>query len=380
MKTDIAIIGGGLAGMAIACGLETAGIDYRLIEQRQLPVSDGMGIVLHPSGLHALHLLGVDYQQLNEYIPLSHMVFGTPKHNSIAEQPVGYEGYPVVSTLRSTLHRLLYRNVDIKRCLPQQQLVTVEQFGSFTRLTLSTGETVEARSVLFTDGIHGFEPEAAKIEQTTQGVWRWLIDTNFDQERAYEIHNGKYRLGIFPVTSSRAYVFLSSQPCAFNHESRYSNKDLRQILERFGQAGETVSRSTTEHTKVRFDRITENKVCWLSDSGFLRIGDAAHAVSPNLGMGASLAFEDAAELVKLIKSKPEPRIDSDLTRAYISARHKRVLKIKSYSRMFGKIAHLPGERLNHVKLAAIKYSSRIPKIGNGGAIYKPYFKHTEKTD
>ncbi|MCQ3830724.1 FAD-dependent monooxygenase [Microbulbifer elongatus] len=381
MKTDIAIIGGGLAGLATACGLEAAGRDYRLIEQRPLPVAEGMGIVLHPSGLHALHQLGVDYRHLDGYIPLSEMVFGTPKNPHIAAQAMGYKGYPVASTLRATLHQLLYRHVNKQYCLPERQLITTTRHSEKeTHLTLSSGEVVRARNVLFSDGIHGFEATAEKNKATTQGVWRWLIDGVLDQERAYEIHNGKFRLGIFPVSQSCSYIFLTSQPCAFARESKYRNEEIQQILHRFGEPGEFVRNGINADTTIRFDQISENAVRWTNDSGFLQIGDAAHAVTPNLGMGASLAFEDAAVLVQLVQSNPAPILTRELIHSYIKRRHKRVRSIKSYSKMFGVFAHLPGQWLNHAKITGLKYLSEIPLVSNGDAIYKQYFNDMPKQE
>lgn len=67
------------------------------------------------------------------------------------------------------------------------------------------------------------------------------------------------------------------------------------------------------------------------------LGDAAHAMTPNLGQGAGQGIEDAATLVFLLRNASPIELDSVLTR-YSDLRRKRTSTILQRSRMAGRVA------------------------------------------
>jgi 2-polyprenyl-6-methoxyphenol hydroxylase-like FAD-dependent oxidoreductase len=72
---------------------------------------------------------------------------------------------------------------------------------------------------------------------------------------------------------------------------------------------------------------------WHSGSVVLA-GDAAHAMTPNLGQGAAQAFEDVAVLARELDARPLP----DALVAYEGARKRRAERIVRQSRFFGRVA------------------------------------------
>jgi 2-polyprenyl-6-methoxyphenol hydroxylase-like FAD-dependent oxidoreductase len=66
------------------------------------------------------------------------------------------------------------------------------------------------------------------------------------------------------------------------------------------------------------------------------LGDAAHAMTPNLGQGACQAIEDAVTLGQCLKDAGDVEASLDL---YESKRVERVKRIVADSRRFGEVAH-----------------------------------------
>jgi 2-heptyl-3-hydroxy-4(1H)-quinolone synthase len=64
----------------------------------------------------------------------------------------------------------------------------------------------------------------------------------------------------------------------------------------------------------------------------LLIGDAAHAMTPNLGQGAGMAIEDAIVLPTVLKA-------SDPAQELKRLRHNRVSQLQRSSRWLGRLAH-----------------------------------------
>ena len=78
---------------------------------------------------------------------------------------------------------------------------------------------------------------------------------------------------------------------------------------------------------------------WTSESGrIIVIGDAAHAMSPTGGQGASMAFEDALTLADVLGSmKPTDSTTADTLRQWQSIRQARVEKILAFTSKGGDI-------------------------------------------
>ena len=76
------------------------------------------------------------------------------------------------------------------------------------------------------------------------------------------------------------------------------------------------------------------------------IGDAAHAVTPNLGQGAGLAIEDAAAVAELLAASQ--RIEEALAR-FEQLRRPRAEWILKQSWMFGRAAQLESGILRSVR-------------------------------
>src|SRR5690606_1717700 len=84
------------------------------------------------------------------------------------------------------------------------------------------------------------------------------------------------------------------------------------------------------------------------------LGDAAHAMTPNLGQGGGQAMEDAATLTALLAplarqtTVPERELEDALAR-YDALRRPRTQRIAHRSRLIGQLAHVRGRPASRLR-------------------------------
>ena len=135
-------------------------------------------------------------------------------------------------------------------------------------------------------------------------------------------------MGVVGLTSG-TYLYLVESAAP----GELRNVDLVGLRERF--AGFEPVRPLLDAIEAmpRFDDLAElDRPVWGTRAAVL-IGDAAHAMTPNLGQGASMAIEDAVVLAHCLRSR------QDWFPTFVEARHQRVRWVQLTSRRLGRLLH-----------------------------------------
>jgi len=183
------------------------------------------------------------------------------------------------------------------------------------------------------DGIRSAVREAAlgpiSLRYSGTTCWRALAH-NPGIEGCFEAWGGASRIGVVPLTRNRLYTYLVlTAPSALPRQTSISA--IRNHFERFAAPVPRVLDQLESATLLHHDLEELPSPVWGRDRVVL-IGDAAHAMTPNLGQGAGMAIADAAVLPQIV-SAPDP------AKAIRQLRHKRVAAIHKESRTLGKLAH-----------------------------------------
>lgn len=301
----IAVVGGGIAGLAVAAGLDPSRHEVTLYEQQPGRHGIGTALGMWPQAQRALRSLHTD-----AVLDTATEVSGGALHSitgRVLARPPGTQALKLVS--RSGLWRALDEAVP-------------ESVSRVTARVTEPGDLV-ADLVVGADGVHSrvrravWGPTSASVLTPMLAV-RGLVTPSATD--SYGEYWGRGRLfGITPVPGHRTNWF-----CAFR-----SALGPREVPVTAGiQAAR--QRFATDAAAVRavLDRLDPEQTVaqriWLAPAlrSYRRgrtvlIGDAAHGMAPNLGRGACESLVDAAVLASLLN---QDRPLGDLLRSYDRAR------------------------------------------------------------
>jgi len=298
----VEIAGGGFAGLTAAIALRQSGWDVRLHEKDSEMRAFGAGIYLWYNGLRVLESLGV----LEDILEGSHTppTYETRLHNkSISKET--FNGIPWRIMTRSHLHDTLVARaralgVDLR---VNSEAVAADPKG---RLTLQSGEVLEADLIIGADGVASKVRNSLDFETdrwtSVDGLIRLIVPRMKKELGCGEWDNTidmwnfwprVQRILYSPCNKNELYLGLMA-PAADPRGSRVPI-DLEVWLEMFPflepclvEAAKLQSARYDKYTTTKLDSWTRGKVAL--------VGDAAHAMCPALAQGAGCGMVNAFSL------------------------------------------------------------------------------------
>lgn len=288
------VVGGGIAGLAVASGLQRAGWEIQVLERSSDPQPAKAGLSIFGNGFQALDELGLG--DAVRAISADH----PPFTKSGLRRPDG----KYLVTFAPEASRQL-RAVD-RGELHDALLSTLEpgtvQWG---RRVDTLGEIARADLVIGADGIRSRVRAALPQDRPTRrsgyGVWRALTSRPVAVEIGGETWGTGERFGLVPIKDGRVYWF----GVVAEARNETGAAALSEIRDRFASwhdpIAELIDATDPDAVHYTHSEELEGPLTSYVHGNTVLIGDAAHAMSPNLGQGANQALEDAATLCALLQ-------------------------------------------------------------------------------
>lgn len=353
----IAVIGAGIAGLVAACILQDDGHDVTVYEQREHPNADGAGLTLFGNAFEALDTVGLGEQIhaiADNTLPSLRTGQRTPDGTWLTTMPPQTVGQ-LYSVHRVTLHDTLMNRLR-SGTLQTGVRALVDPLGK-PRVEVSDGAEV-FDLVVVADGIHSQNRQRigldAGLRYSGYTAWRGVTQKPVDlQGEAAETWGSGAIYGLVPLPNDQVYWFgTRNQAVGVTFEDEHAA-----VTEAFAGWHTPIPgtiAATPESALIRHDIYDLHqlpKTFWRGRTVLL--GDAAHAMLPNLGQGAGQGIEDAVTLALLLRSIKEQSLEAILAR-YSRKRRRRVSTLWRQSRLMAQVAQSSGPVVTRVRNAVMR--------------------------
>lgn len=354
----VVVVGAGLGGVAVAAGLHRSGHEVTLCERAGRLRETGTAILIAPNGVHALEALG----------------FGGYARAHALRTPIGglrdWRGRPLMiadlgevqkaigaaaMTVRGELHRALREPLPdplVRTGTPVERLEQ-DQTGVWA---VSGGQRMARADVaVVADGIGSglrgqLFPAHPGVRQTGRLDLRGMLAVpdglavdGLLVSNLIDRHTGA-EFGLYPVGDDRLYWFTDTAMRGQPPTPEQARRDVLALMAGWHPVVPAVIEATAaEDIYVDAIACLARPLPSFAVGRVALLGDAAHAMPPDLGQGASQAFEDAAALTRHLAGANSEDVAERLRR-YDAQRRPRANKLLRQAQWVSRLTSQTGAR------------------------------------
>jgi 2-polyprenyl-6-methoxyphenol hydroxylase-like FAD-dependent oxidoreductase len=303
----ILIVGGGIAGLALGRALRHHGFVPEIIERALSWPEGGAGLYLPGNGVRALAALGLANKVLARAIRMSHQRILDHRGRLLAEvelEKVWHRVGACVGITRADLHRIL---LDGAAGLPMRlgtTVATLTQEADEVVVTFNDGSRGTYDLVVGADGIHSsirpFVLATVRPRHLGQVSWRFLVDQSGAVETWTAMVGPRQAFLALPVGPNRVYCYADIAAVGTEDPTGGDLDRFATLFSEFAEPVPSILNGLQSSDAIHFSPIEEIIVETWVHGRVVLIGDAAHATSPNMAQGASMALEDALMLAQML--------------------------------------------------------------------------------
>lgn len=373
--TDLPILiaGGGIGGLAAACGLARKGQRSIVVEQAAQLGEIGAGIQIGPNAFHCFDYLGVGDEARSKAVYIDALrLMDAQTAEDITHIPLDepfrkFYGNPYAVVHRADLHGVLLDYcvasplIDLRT---DHKVLGYEQDGGSVALLLEGRDPIKGRFLIGAEGLRSpiraqlvgdGEPRVSghttyrsviPTEQMPEDL-RWNAATLWAGPKCHIVH--------YPLKGGKVYNLVVTY-----------HRDMKEAI-----AGKPVTKDEVaqgfEHIHPKARQIIEHGDNWKLwvlcdrdpitnwvDGRVALLGDAAHPMLQYFAQGACMAMEDAVALSHCVET-----IDDTETalQTYQEMRKVRTARVQMNSRLIGEYIYHPADAQAAVRNSVMKSMS-----------------------
>ncbi|MBB6591987.1 FAD-dependent monooxygenase [Ralstonia solanacearum] len=308
---SIGIAGAGNAGLAAAIAFARQGHDVRVFEKHPQLTAMGAGLLIQPQGIRALEALGLGRELEGIGAPIDRLL--GLSHRGWRLVDVDLAGVPGRAVTRAALSNLLF---DAARRAGAAfsfgcGIRELYRDGAKARVVHAGGESIFDLFVI-ADGAASTLREQAGLAGPSS-VYRWgtlwfqaWVDGWDPRVLQQRFRGTREMMGLLPTDveghRTRLSMFWSLRSDALE---AWRQTDIgqwkQQVLRLWPQSAPIVEQIRT-HADLPFAVYRHTWPRALAQPPYCVIGDAAHAMSPQLGLGTTLAAQDALAVASAVQA------------------------------------------------------------------------------
>ncbi|MEM7152792.1 MAG: FAD-dependent monooxygenase [Myxococcota bacterium] len=347
MNDETLIVGGGIAGLTCAVALRRAGRRCRVVERTTTFSEAGAGITIQPNAHAVLDALGValpedDVCSIGEVAMLD--AKGRPLIAGVVELPDNT--HPSINIRRTDLHRALLGaagEVELGKTV-----VGMSENDEGIEVRFEDGEVSTWSSVVGADGFRSLVrrellgEKASAMRYAGQSCWRFVVESpELAPTTTIERWSPGHRIGLVPLSRGGIYIYIvHSRPegtvDASTRTSAYLREHFVEVDERLPGLLDWLD--AHPEAKIHHGDLVDHEQIDFGRGRVTLIGDAGHAMTPNMGQGAAMGIEDAAVLGIVAGEHPPEAWPEHLAHR----RRSRIRSIHAQSWRIGQVAHWQG--------------------------------------
>ena len=351
MKSQhILIVGGGIAGLTLAIALTQRGHHVDVIERTPEWKPVGAGIMLQANAIAILTALGLkqEIEQLGLYMPSMQVMDRNGRFLSkLSFKDLDGELGASYALHRADLHQCLLNASGDVSIQMNESVQSLQQTETKVEVAFANGQSAQYDLAIGADGLHSTVRKLAYAQAPPQLVysgyscWRFVGENRDNLTSPVEMWGRGARVGVVPLTDGRCYIYMTKNAPA-GQTDPVENRQERvaaQFADFQGPARSALSQLNGNTNLMRHDLVELEKPVW-GNGRILLVGDAAHALTPNMGQGAAQAIEGALALtIAIDEATSIPMI----LQRYTQLHQTRVAQVQNRSRQVGQIAQWSNE-------------------------------------
>lgn len=364
MDSEFAIIGGGVAGLSAAIGLQSIDRDFLLFEQSSLLQGIGAGFGLAANAMQALEYLGLkDEVQLLGHHVSTYNILDQNGHTLLAPDTRALRdqyNQDNFTIHRADLHQYLLSKIPSQKVILTKRAIRFEKKQSGLTIHFTDGSQHSCKYLIIADGIKSPLRQQLIPSSTPRysgyTCWRATIDNSSTLllDKGSETWGSAGRFGMTPLVGNRIYWYA----CVNSPKENpiYKNYNIADLAAHFQDYHAPIPQllAHTENRDLIWNDIMDIKPLKnLAYNNILLIGDAGHATTPNMGQGACQALEDVAVLIDELQHK------EDVIVAFQSFEKRRLARTKyitETSRFIGEVAQWENPLMIFLRNTILKIS------------------------